>query len=520
MLEPISDSQVEQVELFEDRAAVTRRVTLPAGSSRLLLSGVSPVLVERSLGFSGAVEVLTSRVERELVHTEEADTALARQLQQRIDELKAELSTKGGEQRRAAEAAQRAAAIVETAHQWNARALHQGNSTEQDSPSALGSPPGDTTGRDWVTAVRELEEQCVSANMDAQAQEAEVQRLSEELEYQKTQLALARQGRSRWRATLHAEVYASAPTELRLRYTVPCALWRPLHRAWLDGDRVRWSSGAMCWNASGEDWEEVRLLCSTERPGDPAAPPVLTDDLLHVQQRAERVEVEAREEQVQVAREGGTRAVEQALGVDDGGETRVYLAPNTVQLSSNGQPVMVELEHWESEAHSKWIAHPELDAVVVLRTRLLNHGARPLLAGPVEQFRNGAAIGVGMISLVPPGEPFALGWGESEAVLVSRRQDTERDTQALTGKQRVNVQLSTRVVNLSDQPQNVLLRERIPVSELKEIKVGSFKASPRLSVEPDADGLCAWELALKPHSEQTLSVQYRIEADSKVRLPI
>ena len=53
---------------------------------------------------------------------------------------------------------------------------------------------------------------------------------------------------------------------ISLDYMVPCALWRPIHRATLDGGSLLFECEAAVWQATGEDWREVALSFSTARP--------------------------------------------------------------------------------------------------------------------------------------------------------------------------------------------------------------------------------------------------------------
>ena len=505
-MDKTTPSRVTRVELFEDRAAVLRELTLPTEPGRytLWLGPISPLARESTLAVddSPAFIVEDLRVHRRLLHQAEADEAQAAALEE--ERARAALAAREAEDARslAEEAGDRALRVLQVARAWTPHTLL---SAEDPAP--------------WVSQVRAMSEAALAARL----QEVELRQAAyaqrQEAEWATRRLSAARQGKSRWEATVQVQVLVREPAVLKLRYTIPCAVWRPVHRAELGGDTLRWELGAMAWNASGEDWSGVTLVCSTARPGDNPSPPQLTEDTLSSQRRAKEVVVEAREEEIHVAREGGAKVSNEALGVDDGGEARSFTALQPVDLPSNGRPVHVTLDRWSSPARRSWLGLPERSGAVVLRSNQHNAGTRPILAGPVVLVRDSGVVGRGKVGFVPPGEPFALGWGNHDGVRLSRRQDQKVDTTLITGKQTHDFTVTLRATNLSDEAVSVELRERIPVSELKELKVQPPKATPALSAGPDDDGFCTWRLSLEPRSTQTLELSYQVIAASNIQLP-
>lgn len=499
-------SRVSRVELFEDRAAVLREITLPTQPGRytLRLGPISPLARESSLAVddSAAFIVEDLRVHRRLLHQADADQALAAVLEdERADADRAAREAEDA-RNQAEEAGDRALKIVRTARAWTPHTLL---SAEDPAP--------------WIAQVRAMSEAALTERL----REVELRQTAyaqrQEAEWARRRLSVARQGSNRWEATVQIQVLVREPGVLKLRYTIPCAVWRPVHRAELVGEELRWELGAMAWNATGEDWRGVTLVCSTARPGDNPTPPQLTEETLSSQKRAKEVVVEAREEEIHVAREGGAKVSSEVLGVDDGGEARSFTALQPVDLPSDGRPVHVTLDRWSSPARRSWLGLPERSGAVVLRSNQNNAGSRPILAGPVVLVRDSGVVGRGKVGFVPPGEPFALGWGNHDGVRLSRRQDQKVDTTLITGKQTHDFTVTLRATNLSDEAVSVELRERLPVSELKEVKVQPPKATPALSSGPDEDGFCTWKLNLEPRSTLALELSYQVIAASNIQLP-
>jgi len=495
-----------RVELFEDRASITRKVAIPAQAGRhhLVVPNLSPLLREAGISFLGDENTIVeeARVVRSHELPEDADLPEAAALREKLEALEDQVRRLEEAARRARDHADRAEQFADAGRSW--------------APLAL---LGQAAAQQWVDALRALEQTSLEASAEAAEQERVLGELQAEQADLAARLASARQGRSQLRARLELQVLAPGGGTLQVRYTIPCALWRPVHRARLIGNRISWQVAAMAWNATGEDWKGVELVCSTARPSSRAHAPQLTDDVLHTRKRDKEVVIEARDEVIEVAREGAARSTNEVPGVDDGGEPRTYTAPAPVDLDSDGRPVYVILEGWEADAQARWIAHPERSPHVVFQSVQVNAGTRPLLAGPVELYRESGAVGRGKVGLVPPGEPFVLGWGSHDEVRLARRLDHEVERSRITGRQTHKFTCVNRAVHLGREPLTVTIRERIPMSELKEVKVAKPKARPLLQEGPDQDGLCTWELTLEPGAKQELELSYSVEAASNVKLP-
>jgi uncharacterized protein (TIGR02231 family) len=500
------EARAKRVELFEDRASVTRAVSLPpeAGRHHLVIRGLSPLVREAGLSFLGDENTIVeeARVVRTRERPKDADLPEAAALREKLEALEDQVRRLEEAARRARDQAERAEQFADAGRSWAPLAL-------------LGQQPAG----EWTDALRTLEHASTEAGQGAAEQDLALQDLCAERDDLRRRLRHAREGRTLLRARLELQVLAPAGGSLQVRYTIPCALWRPVHRARLLKGRISWQVAAMAWNATGEDWKGVELVCSTARPSSRAHAPALTDDVLYTRKRDKEVVIEAREEVIEVAREGAARSTDEVPGVEDGGEPRTYSAPAPVDLDSDGRPVYVLLERWEADARAQWIAHPERSPHVVFQSMQVNAGTRPLLAGPVELYRESGAVGRAKVGLVPPGEPFPLGWGSHDEVRLARRLDHETERSRITGRQTHKFTCTSRAVHVGREPFTVTIRERIPVSELKEVKITQPKARPKLHDGPDRDGICTWELTLEPGAKQELELSYSVEASSNVKLP-
>jgi uncharacterized protein (TIGR02231 family) len=353
---------------------------------------------------------------------------------------------------------------------------------------------------------------------------AEVVRLMQQLE---ARAAAARQPGGRYAAQLEArvEVEAAGTFEIAWSYVVPCALWRPEHLARLNGRgedvTLSLATQGVIWQATGEAWEDVELACSTARPGRAATAPLLEDELLHARRKTdqERREVvaELRDEDIQTTGLGGSQAASRMPGVDDGGEALVWSVTDRSTVPSDGRPVRVPLSRWEARTALSRVCLPERAVQVILRAELANPGPRPILAGPVVLYQGSGYVGRTSVGFVAPRERFALSFGSQDAVRVNRERRVKQEETRLTGYQVRTVTVSLAFSNLSDQPTRIDVTERIPVSELEEVRVSVTDQAPS---RPDGEGRLTWTEVLPPRGHLIRELVYKVEAPARVNLPI
>jgi uncharacterized protein (TIGR02231 family) len=315
-------------------------------------------------------------------------------------------------------------------------------------------------------------------------------------------------------AAIELDLTLDAPAELTLtlRYTVPSALWRPLHRAALfdGGAALRWTPRASVWQNTGEDWADVALSLSTARSALGTAPPLLVDDLLTVQRKVEEVRVVARE--VEVQRAGPARPASGAVelpGVDDGGEVRVLGVPGAVTVRSDGRATFFDLPPVIGAASLRRVACPEVLERVVLEVTATNPGPDPWMAGPVELIREGGAFGWTDVRFVAPGAPVELSFGPDDALRVRRHPRVRSDkVDPVDRWRRVANRVEIDLSNVGEAPRRIEITERVPVSEVPVVRIEGVSATGDLL--PDADGFVRWSVEVLPGAPLTLRLDHTV----------
>ena len=514
---------VDEVILLEDRAHVIRRavVEAPAGASRLVIAEVAPTLADRTLCAAlrraeggppaEGARVADLRVRRRRVVRTDDLPEVRQGLERELRELHDRKRVSEGRRRRAEQA------LGELG----------GRATQALADVGVDASWGKIDRAGWegqlaAIAAAEAELRAERRGLDeALAElEAEIERLTRRIQLQEGS------AREEVRAELVVEIHAATAGRyaLQIDYVTPGACWRPYHRATLrepaEGPAtLDFACEGCVWQNTGEEWRDVQLVFSTERPSLGSEPPRLQSDVLRVQRKAESVQVEVREQEIQTTGLGGTggRAAAKVPGIDDGGEALALRSRARARVASDGRPTRVPLFEFSAPATAEYVLMAELEPAVILRSSQVNGASQPILAGPVDLVRRGGFVGRTSTLYVAPGERFALGWGPDGALRALRTVERAQDEKGvlsswISTEHRVQVRLS----NLGPERRAIKVSERVPVSEIEKVKVevDAHKTSERRA--PDADGLLHWSVELQPFERRSIEVRYVVRRHSDV----
>ncbi len=506
-MEPIA-LPVTEVIVLEDRAQILRRgrVQLAAGANRLTVAGLAPVLADKTLvgaSVTAGVRVVDVRVRRarraraerpvDLAEVEEALRRLEHE-GETLDHAGHSLDSVDG-QLVALRRQLLAEAVVDTA--WGRAA-----------PAF------------WLERLREVEvrgDDGSTARTRLTARRRELERQVRDLTDRRLALASPDSGIA-CTAELLVEAAADGEAELTLTYVVPNACWRPCYVARLGDGEVRLEAEACVWQRTGEDWRGVRLRLSTERLDLGSEPPQLAADLLRLQPKAQQVVVEERDRTREDTGGAAGAPAAELPGVDDGGETRLLQAPGTHDLAGDGQPHRVLLFGFASPAQVRLAVRAELAEAAIVASLQANAAAQPLLAGPVELIRDGGAAGRSTLLFTAPGAEFELGWGAEPELRVARDAWQKDEAPGLLGSWRISNRLvRIDLANLGATPRTIAVEERIPVSELAQVRVELDAEKTKPAATPDADGILRWTVTVPPRGHASVDLAWRLSSKDSVK---
>jgi len=516
---------VVAVTVLEDRASVTRRGTLAvrAGQQRVVIERVSPVLADKTLTAAATgARVLDVRCERYVAPWREDASDISADGASSPVALRAE--------RARLQATHDAALIAaQTAHVESAGLVELVAAAYRD--LALQAARG----------LAAPDAGALLADLDAQDRAARARRIAADAEVDDAAAALARldariaraeteAGEQAARLVIDLVADSAGEATVSTTYVVPGAAWRPYHRAQLAGSEVGgtraidWQITACVWQATGEDWTDVALTCSLERPSLGVEPPVLVDDELRARRKPDQVVIEARDAIREELGLGGAGPL-QVPGIDDGG-IGLRLTAGRATIKADGTPHRICVGGFAGTAQVSLVGIPLRSPWVHVRARIVNAGAVPLLAGPVDLIMASGYVGRAEIGFVAPGEKFYLGFGPEPDVRMHREETRERDDAGLLGGWNVQTtRVAVRLSNLGTERREVMITERIPISEVEQVRVEPSAAD---AYELDDDttqvtarsldehGLVTWAVELPPLGRRAVTLEYKVKSQRGV----
>jgi hypothetical protein len=512
------------VTVLEDRAAITRRGshTIGAGQQRIVIERVSPILSDKTLTATCAgARVLDVRCERYVAPWRVGTDGEPAALRADRTKLEAQRDTAGARARAARGEAEALAQLIAASFVDLAVAATRGTSSPTAAASLAELDALEATAR----------QRAVEAQLETDDHVAALVRLD-------ARIARAEAEAGEQAARLVIDVVAEAVTDaiVTVTYVVPGAAWRPYHRAQLirdgGGAKLDWQITACVWQATGEDWTDVELTCSLERPSLGVEPPELADDQLTVRRKPDTVYVEAREQEQETTGLGGEGGPSQVPGIDDGG-LGTKLVARGVSVAADGKPHRVPVGSFTAPAQLSLVAIPLRSAWVHLRARVINSGTAPLLAGPVDLIMSSGYVGRADIDFVAPGEKFYVGFGPDADVRLHREEERDRDEAGLLGGWNTQtVKVAVRLSNLGAERREVVVTERVPVSEVEQVEVnasapdaylldtednpGGEEITQVTARAIDDRGLVTWSVELPPLGRRVVTLEYVVKSQRGV----
>jgi uncharacterized protein (TIGR02231 family) len=513
------EAAVAEVTLMEDRARVLRKgaLSLAKGRHRLVVEGVAPILVDKSLLVESAdagLRVVDARVLREMVIRTESGA--------RSEDAHAELVDLRAQRRALEKEIASAGAEIKRCEDHNHGLQRVGNLTLREIVSDV--TWGKEVAETWSEQLAKLRathmeglDQYVLLVSQQEEREKELRGLDARIV-----LLQSPAEHETARIVIDVECDSDCDGKFEIDYMVPGACWRPYHSAQLlggDDNKVVFKTDACVWQNTGEAWEEAALILSTERASLGSAAPTLLTDFLSLKRKSETVHIEARDESVDVLDEPGPSGggSSEVPGIDDGGTALSIRVPRPASIASDGRPHRLFLSEFETTSKASFLATPELNPCVVLVTSLENAGEAPLLAGPVDLIRNSGLVGHTKILYVASGERFDLGWGPEADLRVHREIESSSETSRVLSSW--NVKTHTTRVKLSNiglKSYSVRVCERVPVSEIDKVKIEVDTKKTSQQKSADKDGFVEWTVALEPQAHDELELQYVVKKHDDV----
>ncbi|WP_442844889.1 mucoidy inhibitor MuiA family protein [Leeuwenhoekiella sp. H156] len=178
-------------------------------------------------------------------------------------------------------------------------------------------------------------------------------------------------------------------------------------------------------------------------------------------------------------------------------------------IVSNQDITTIEIDQFDLPASYQHYAAPELNENVFLTATVTDWERYDLLQGEANIYFEGSYAGKTAISPLATTDSLEISLGIDPNIIVKREKKDNFKSKSLLGSTRVvDKAYEITVRNNKSTAVNLLLEDRIPVSQNKDIKV-SDQETGDASYKEDT-GILKWELLLEPKASVTKSFSYEV----------
>jgi uncharacterized protein (TIGR02231 family) len=512
-------TQVTSVTIFPDRARVTRsgHATLAVGVQHLEISQLPLALLPDSLRAAGKGTAharllgVTSRLEHFYETPAESALQLEKQIQSVMD-ADAELAARAT----VADKEQKALDALAAESEMFARGLALRNRTADEQAAFF----------DFISRRgRALQAELLAIGRDRRDLAKELDRLRRELG-----AIQAARPRQRFSAVVELEVSAPGDLELELSYVVTGAGWQPLYDIRASDNSVELTYLAQVAQNTGEDWPEVTLTLSTARPSlslvlpelDPwylrPRPTIVQPAPMMARAMAPQALPAPAAAKLAVAAAGPSPAPQQeelavdSAAVSESGAALTYRLAGAAGVPGNNEPRKVTIATVNFKPIVTYVTAPKREQVCYRRAEIKNDSAYSLLPGRAQLFEGDEYLGATGLDFVAPGQTFELALGADERLRVERELAARDVDKAfiIGDRRRLRYGYTIELENLRDSPQQVTVRDQIPVARDEQIKVKLDAADPKPSEQSEL-GQLEWKLTLERGAKRAIRFDFSVE---------
>ena len=318
------------------------------------------------------------------------------------------------------------------------------------------------------------------------------------------------------------------------------ANWVPYYelRAQPDKDKVGLTYYARLTQATGEDWDRVKVVLSTAKPALVVKAPEPTPWYLSLvdlyayrarKQAEQRVMLSANQQKLDngilatneefsglpVFGEGSRMeaSAPPPVFVEETGISLQYVVPGRVSLKSGEPTKKLQLHEADLAVEFGYYCLPRVRAQAFLAGKMVNTTEFVILDGEANTYVGDEFTGTTWLDASAPQESTEVSFGIDERVKVSRELVKSYKTKGglFTKNEKLQFWYKTTVENYHPEAIEIKLVELVPVSQQKEIKVAVSSVEPKQDELDKEKGLYTWTRVVEPRGKLELNVEFSVE---------
>lgn len=510
------ESKIDSVTVFNDRALVIRKgeVSVSAGEHELVFSDLPIAILDNSLRAEGggtAKAVITGLC-IDKIFLEEPGLERIKELKEEIEAIKDEIKIiEGGQE----------AVMIEKDFLESLKV----HASEKFSDELTREIPSPSEFSDFLKFLREKLDNTISEFQKLEIAKREKNKKLNSLEKQLAEIQNW-QPDERKKVSVGIDVKSKGKLEVKLFYITYGATWLPSYsvRAFPERGEVEITYLGIIRQKTGEEWQDVKLSLSTAKPAVYAKMPELSPWYLRKEEARTRYKalgfggreparsMMAEKKEVDFLAEELEEASVSVAEVQQKGTSVSYNIAKKENVPSDGNKYKTAISINTFPVQVSYITTPELSEYVYLKAEVENNTDLHYLAGEVDIFMGQDFIGHSDISSVAPTEKFDLYLGIDEGLKIEKELEKEKEEEkGLIGKTKViSYKYKITAENYKDKAQELIIKDRVPVSQNEDIivKIGKFSVppveDPEKKKEFEEKGLVEWQISLEPKEKKEI----------------
>ncbi len=498
------ETNIKEITVFLQGAQVTRSgsIQLPAGKSKVVLSGLSRYLNNESIQVKGKGNFTIFSVNHRINYLKNLDKPKEiLVLEDSLELLNNQLDEKN----------------------VYLNALQQ----EEQMIMANKSLGGENTGVS-VTELRtasaffrekinEIGLQKINTNQNVKEIKEDIEKINNQLNQMN---ALRDQPMSEIVVTVDASRTGQASFEAS--YFVSRAGWVPSYelRATNTEEPVDLVYNGNVFQTTGENWDNVLLTLSTGNPVLSGTKPDLrpwhlrffTPRTYDTRTKSARIsEMEAPEALEDVAQVSYGEATYQKAITTEGQTTTEFAIPVYYTIPSDGDQYTVRISDHTLQASFNYYTAPKIDKDAFLLAEISEWENLDLLSGEASLFFEGTYVGSSYINLAEAtSDTLQFSLGRDKNIVITREQLKDYTSSQFIGpNKRETIGHEIIVKNTRSETIEIVIEDQVPVSTTREIEVTvEEKSGARYN---ETTGMLKWEFNLKPSEERKFRFVYEVK---------
>ena len=321
---------------------------------------------------------------------------------------------------------------------------------------------------------------------------------------------------------------ATGIVPLEISYLTQSASWNPFYdlRTESVNAPINMVYKAQVVQNSGIDWKKVKLTLSSGYPNQNNQAPILSSWFLRnnvnygYNQRVAANQLQSamgviKEEAIQDAVISAAPKMKKSSVSDftTVAENQLNIAFDIdipYDILSNGKVHSVSLKEIKLPATYKYYAVPKVENEAFLLAEIADYSKYNLLQGEANIIFEGMYVGKTFIEPNQTSDTLNLSMGRDKKVSIKREKVADKSgTKFLSSRKEQTFTYDITVRNNKKEPVELLLKDQYPLTTNKEIEVELLQSdSAKVNAET---GILTWQLQLKPNETKKIRISYRVK---------